>query len=725
MAFYFGGLHGNHLQTKDLTMYRIKIFFIIILTVFSATFSGTVRPSVTVKQDYQTGKFSHCTELRTAAENEDYKLVVYDETAVFGLENKSDGYIWWSSPVVDFDRTDIPAVEVENLRSSAVLRYGEVERRTDNNFLRSGSPACTSGVADIENGIRIDYDYDNFHFYVDYTLEKDHLKASLKTSEIVEKCSTDVATEITVAGSFGAADSTEKGYFVIPDGSGAVINFNNAKAQNNYRRKIYGDDLTAVPEKKRSVAEQIYLPVYAIVRENNAMLAVASKGDSNAFITAEVSGYNTCNFTFVLRNTDTYYVSGEKLTVFENGDIDCGDIEILYYPVSGKNVSYIDVAECYRNYLINECGVESRENDCSLYLNFNGGTEKKKSFLGIPFMCKQSVTGYSDAERILKEIDADNAVISYSNWTDNGIKNRPDTTAKPSGTLGGKKDFRQLKDFMENRNYEFYPTAENIEIYSCSGAVRVSGVYAKIPDYDLAYGMPDGYRKSRYLLSPEDFRKVMSEINKSYYGAGLNGLSVGKITSVLYGDYEKNKTTRFRAMENITGSLSEMDSDILADGANAYTLPYVNHIVNVPLNSSRYDIFDYDIPFYQTVLHGIIPYTSVAVNSSPDITDVLLMSAVTGSNLYYDLISCETDILKDTEYSYLYYANADYWTESISEHYNKILPVLKAVSNSTITGYSVENSGQLVTAEYSGGIMITADFEEKTITFNNDIIKLG
>ncbi len=706
-------------------MYRIKIFLVMILAVFSVTFSGKVSQSGTVMQDYQAGEFSHCADLRTATENDNYKLLVYDDTAIFGLQDKKNNYIWWSSPVEDLDETDISPVAVENLKSSAVLRYGEVEGRTDNNFLRSGSPACTAGVADIENGIRIDYDYEKFHFYVDYTLEKDHLKASLKTSGIVEKSGTDIAEEIIIAGSFGAADSTDKGYFVIPDGSGAVINFNN-KSGSTYKRRIYGDDLTAVPEKKISVTEQVYLPVYGIVRENNAMLAVASKGDANAFITAEVSRYNTCNFTFVLRNTDTYYMSDERLTVFESGGIDCGDIEILYYPVSGKNLSYVDIAECYRNYLINECGIEpvTKENYSPLYLNFCGGTEKKKSVMGIPFMRKQKLTGYSDAERILKEIDAENVVVSYSDWTDNAIKNKINTTAKPSGTLGGKKDFRKLKDFIDDRNYEFYPSAGNIELYSGLGTVRVSGVYAKVPDYDLAYGMPDNYRKSRYLLSPEKFGKIMSEINKSYSGAGLSGMSAGKITSVLYGSYGKNKITRFRAMENITESLSGMDINILADGANAYTFPYVKHIVNVPLNSSGYDIFDYDVPFYQIVMHGIIPYTSAAVNASPDITDTLLMSAVTGSNLYYDLISSETDILKDTEYSYLYYANADYWTETISEQYNKISPVLKAVSNSTIISYSVENSGHLVTAEYSDGTVITADFSEKTITFNDDIINL-
>lgn len=720
-------------------MNRIKIFLVMIFTVFSMTISGAGGYSAnTAIQDYKMGDFSHCTELRTVSENEHYRLLVYDETAVFGLQDKANGYIWWSSPADDFGKTELSPVSVENLKSSAVLRYGEIEKRTDNNYLRSGSAACTVGVTDIEDGIRFDYDYKSygFHFYIDYTLENDHLKASLKTSEIVEKNRTDIATEITVLGSFGASGSKEKGYFVIPDGSGAVINFDNRKSGSTYRRKIYGDDITAVQEKKYSVTEQVYLPVYGIVRENNAMLAVASKGDSNAFITAEIpeqSGYNTCNFTFVLRNTDTYYMSGnstERLTVFENGGIDCGDIEILYYPISGKYLSYVDIAGSYRKYLTDNCNVQpfTKKNYSPLYINFYGGTEKKKSFSGIPVMQKQPLTSYSDAANILKSINAENAVISYRDWTDNGIKNKIDTTAKPSYVLGGKKDFRKLENFIADRNYEFYPTAENIEYYSClrgiSGAMRVSGVYAKIPDYNIVYGTPDSYKKKRYLLSPEDFSEIIGKLSKNYSGAGFEGFSAGKITSVLYGDYGKNKVTRFQAMENVINSLSATDINILADGANAYSLPYVKHIINVPLNSSGYDIFDEDIPFYQIVMHGLIPYTSTAVNSSADIYDMLMMSAVTGSNLYYDLISSETDIIKDTEYSNLYYANSDYWTETISEQYNKISPLLKSVSNATISDYMVEDSGNLITAEYSDGTVIKADFTEKTITFNDDIINL-
>lgn len=735
---------------------RIKIFLICIIVTLSVTVSGSIYAENDVHREYSEifvyddTEFSHISGLRTAFENERFRLLVYDETAVFGLEDKSSGYIWWSSPVENVSDTEISQVAEEELQSSAVLRYGIPEKRSDNNFLRSGSSACKVNIMNIDGGIRLFYDYKSagFSFYVDYTLEKDCMKASLKTSEIVETNTSDIATEITLLGSFGASDNTENGYFIIPDGSGALINFNNGKTWTSpYSQRIYGDDTALVPKRRYSVKKQVYLPVYGIVKDDNAMLAVASKGDSNAFISAKVSGqsgsnYNTCNFTFILRSTDTYYTAGsnsERLTVFENGDIQCGDIEILYYPIAKKNVSYVDVAECYRNYLVNNCNVQKKENSAPLYVDLYGGTQRKKSVLGIPFMMKQSVTNYDGAKSILekfRESGVDDIVVSYKNWTDNGIKNKIDIRTKPSGTLGGKKDFTDFMNFIENNGFEFYPVSDNIYFSSGNGynsfsgtAVRVSGTYSKIPSYDLAYGIPDSFRKNKLLLSPECFSEVFSGIAENYLDEGFNGVSLGNVTTLLYGDYSKNKISRYDTMNIITENFSEIydsyNNGILADGANAYVLPYVNHIINVPLSSSGFDIFDEDIPFYQMVMHGIIPYTSTAVNGSPDAENLLLMSAVTGSSLRCDMIYEETGVLKDTELDYLYYANYEKWIDTISVEYKILRPVLQSINDSTIVDYIVENSGRLVTSVWSDGTVIKADFDKKTIDFNGNIIRLS
>ena len=167
-----------------------------------------------------------------------------------------------------------------------------------------------------------------------------------------------------------------------------------------------------------------------------------------------------------------------------------------------------------------------------------------------------------------------------------------------------------------------------------------------------------------------------------------------------------------------------LESGILADGANAYALPYVSHITNVPMTSSRFDLFNEDIPFYQIVMHGIIPYSTTAVNGDADSGNTSSYGCGYGKLSDYDMLYEETSILKDTEFDIYYYANYANWTETAAAEYRLIQPMLENVSESTITGYEVENDGKYITTSYSNGTVIKVDFEEKTIDFNGKVTDL-
>lgn len=683
---------------------------------------------------------------RYGAENESFRMLVDDENAVFGLENKNTGYIWWSSPLGAMHDDSATEILADGLRSSVILNYGIPENRSDKNTLRSNTDDCVMTVTDIENGVRVDYDFKKagFEFPVEYTLEEDYLRASLKVGDIREKKPANIVTEITLMETFGAASSEEEGYFVIPDGSGALIRFNNGRTmeQNAYKQPVYGSDITAVPQNRGAYTRQIYLPVYGIVKGDNALLAVAEKGDSNTSISAKISGqsntdYNMCSFNFTLRETDTYYMSGkqsQQFTVFEGGEIKSDDIEVRYYPISKENADYADIAARYREYLMEEKGVISRarENSAPLYIDLYGGVEKKRSVLGIPLTMKTAVTSYEQGKRILQELEndgVDEMVVSYKNWTNDGIKNKIDTDAKPSGTLGGRKAFKELMDYMEDKNILFYPVSDNRTFRGGNGyysftdtAIRVSGSYSRIVSYDRAYGMPDGSRKNMSLLSPNSYSGLFGDLSEGYEKAGLEGVSAGDMTTALYGDYSKRGASRYEAMKRLVKGYKELNSSmengILADGANAYALPYVSHIKNVPMTSSRFDIFDEDIPFYQMVIHGVIPYTTEAVNGSPDLSDMLLYAAETGSCLRYDMVYEQPGMLEDTEFDIYYYADSGSWMDEAAEAQRILKPILTSVSGAYITGRKTEHSGSRVTVEYSNGCVITVDHSEGWIEHN-------
>lgn len=678
---------------------------------------------------------------RFVTENDKLALYVDDDTAVIGLYDKAAEKMWWSTPEnVGHDKRATNTI-VDDLSSSLKMVYGEPEARSTTN-MRSKSDAKVK-VKDKSSGVKITYTFRKagITIPVTYTLEDDYLEARIETSEIEEDDTSQtgkLTTSLSIMSSFGAASSTDEGYFVIPDGSGALIRFNNGKTSaKSYTGYVYGSDITAVSLTEPAVTEQVYLPMYGIVNSDNAMMVVCTEGDSNAKLTASVSGqskssYNICGFDFTIRDSDTYYMSGDNntaLTVFEDGDIKTDAIALRYYPLETEEPDYGDIAEAYRNYLTEETGVEHTVDsaDPGLYLDFYGGTEKEKSILGVPVTMKTSLTSFKQAQDILENLasgGAENIRVQYHNWTNAGISGKVDYKAKAAGCLGGNGDWKDLLSYADSNGVTIYPTVDNKTFASGNGyftfadtTVRISGSYARIYDYNLAYGTQSTVNKPLSLLSPSTFTDIYAKLAENYSDKELSAVSLGSMTSALYGDYGKAAISRDKAQELLEGSyqtLSDKSIAMLADTANAYALSYIKEITDVPLQSSGFDLFDEDIPFYQMVMHGVKSYAATAVNASANPEETLLLSIATGSSLHYDMIGEETSILKDTNLDTLYYASAEDWTDPAAQGYAFSKAVLSGLGDQAITDY--ERDGNVITTTYENGTVVVTDLTEKTVS---------
>ncbi len=652
-------------------------------------------------------------------ENDNYHMVVDCKTALIALEVKETGFVWDCGDVL----------------YSSSLTYGNT---SDKNLktVHSDEKNCNINISDIDNGVIAVYNYNKIgiKYSVRYTLESDFVKAELKVCDIEEN-KNNIVFRISLLENFGSGDTNDTGYFVIPDGSGALINFNSRKNSKSYSKRIYGDDITAVSEKRIPDCEQIYMPCFGIVKNNNAILSVASKGDTNAFINADTGKDNICNFSFVVRDTDTFFMTGDsslKFTVFENGNIKSDDIEIRYYPVQSDekdNPDYSDIAKKYRDYIIETYNLEplKYKNYAPAYIDFYGGIQKEVSVLGFPVSKKISLTNYSQAKEILSVLcknNINNIVVSFNNWTDDGICCKTDINANPSKVLGGKDNFQSLFDYTSNNNIEFYPSSDNINFYdsfnTSKSSVRISGEYSKVVKYDYAYGVTDKTQKSMSLLSPKKIESIYNELALNYNVAGFKGISLNDLPSCLYGDYGKKKMSRFdtfKAIKRSCETLNEnLENKIIANTANVYTFPYLSHIKNVPLKSSGYDIFDDDIPFYQIVIHGIIPYSSKPVNGSPDTEDFIFQSIACGSCLSFNMIYENTSILQNTRLDKYYYANYYGWIDTAVSEFKFASDILENVSNCFIDKYSV--SENIITAVYSDGTVIKTDMNNKNVKVN-------
>ena len=273
-------------------------------------------------------------------ENDKIALYLDEENERLCLYVKASGRYWWTSPInVQADQTIIDTVkgtamknaQRKQIAASAAIRVGDLrqEKRTE-------SPAPVySNKAKVKwqknsDGVVATYNYvsDGVKLKIHYVLEDDNLYVYCDSDEIEEKNTSQVdgkvLTKIEFCPNFGAADSTATGYMIVPDGSGAVINYNNGKTEYaDYNQQVFGRDYTAVPITAPRTTQQAYMPVLATVSGSSGLVCVASDGESNVYAHAQVCGqekqaYNTCYFEFETRSSDSFFMSGDnsnKITV--------------------------------------------------------------------------------------------------------------------------------------------------------------------------------------------------------------------------------------------------------------------------------------------------------------------------------------------------------------------------------------------------------------------------
>lgn len=688
-------------------------------------------------------------DMELVTENSNLALYKNEKEATIALEDKNTGKIWWANPI-NADLSAGKKAQIQELKSGMTLVYGEPSKRRTT--IANSKAKGKAKFKNVTNGLKVTYTFSSagITIPVTYTLESDYLKLYVDTSEIEEKDADKIVCDLSFLTTFGAAEETEEGYYVVPDGSGAIINFNNQKTGLKvYSGKVYGRDITPISQTASAVTQQVYFPMYGIVKGNSGMMVVADKGDACASVNAYVAGqnktsYNTCYFDFEIRTDDDYLLGGDSnpLKVFEKRGILIPEIEIRYYPVSNEDksdIDYVDIADKYREYLMSdEYGVKVSDTvkNSSLYVDFYGGVMKQESILGIPVTVQHEATTFNEAKGILETLKAngaDNIVVNYNQWTTADIKEKVSDKAKAASKLGGTKDFKSLMSYAEANGISVYPAVDNLTFKSGGGyftvtdtAIRVSNAYSRQITYDLAYGIENKYYKSMSLLSPASYEKMFNNLAKSYSKAGLNNISVGSASTVLYGDYGRKAVSREMFKENLKEYYSMLQGSVgsvLADGANAYVLPYVDHITNVPLNSSKFDIFDQDIPFYQIVMHGIKPYSTTAVNGDAQIGDLILKAVASGSNLSFDLIAEEANELKDTRYDVYFYADSQYWTEDAANCYRFANDILSDVSDQRITSYKY-TADDVIETVYENGTKTVVNLSDRTVTKNGKVYSL-
>lgn len=725
-------------KLKGMVIMREKkflcILLIIILALSVGCSNGTGKKTIDTAEPIELDRSAiipGSDDFSLCSDNEYMSLYVQASSGAFYVVDKANQISWHSNPPGVEDNEDIKGLRKTNLQSQLLISYVGSNNNEENTNSHAGSRIKQGvRVASRENGFRACYDFKDLQIQIaiDVFLDGDRLRVEIPEDQILELGDYKLYS-LAPYPFFGAGAESDEGYILVPDGSGALIDFNNKKqGLLEYSQRIYGPDPTFTVTRQSRVTQQAYLPVLGIKRNNSGFMALIEKGaeyaNCHAFVSGHRGPYNGGYFSFQLRYTYSYSLDGvNDLRIYDKEDRVCSDISLSYFLLKDEKSDYNGMADRLRQYLVDSGLVEKKDLDTSLALDVIASTTESKYLLGFEKRSRLNLTSYDQLKEMIEDLGSegiDSLIIQYQQASQDSQKGRVTKTLKGAKGLGSKDEWTSLlalKDALVAPHVSFtrFSKAGNGVSKFFDASRSLSNALAKQQKHKLSTYYPDKDAKVSYLLSPKKVKELTDTFVSSLDKEPL-ALSLGDMGATLYSDYRKSdRYSRTDSLEANLDSLEALDKlagKLIAEGANMYALGYLDHIMSLPVASSRFSIVDREVPFYQLVLSGLIAYSSPSINleASPEIAFLKLLE--TGSIPQFTLYGHEDiDIIyTDTpEYLSSSYKDTKARIKAIYDEYSKALERLG--SRELVSHKYLQD--KVVEASYKGGASVIINYSDK------------
>lgn len=584
-----------------------------------------------------------------------------------------------------------------------------------------------------------------FDIVLEVTLEEGELKAHIPGGACVSHNSFYTIQEIDVLPNFGAVTAVqyEEGQILIPDGSGALADFNSYQADvKEYERPFYDNDYYKDYYFQPQYGEELYMPVFGMLygpedRTEKGFLAIVEEGDRNGWIHMKLasadmdsSKYNKVFASFELAQYSRVKINGAYSESSANYLVNAGTQKLdctVGYQFYGAGSGYFELAKGYQGYLMRSEGIERSYDDgaAKLYLEVVGALNITRRFVGIPYSSEYSMTDYRELLDMMKELEGTDYLMQYDGVFNSGWNGRMNNRARLSSSNGSRGDWRAVREYAEKKDIPLFLETSLTRVWESGNGFRASRQavrdYANEPADNSRYMPVMGIQYSSlydgkehdtyYILSPAYLGAVTDSFLKE--AADYGYLSVDDMAGMYYADYRFNG---FISGEQGDRVLEENLAKLSEGRTLALRNPHMDKIgygavaVDVSRESSDYITFAKTIPFKQLVMNGLIAYTTEDVNlSSRNPAYFVLQAAETGAYPKFILTAKNVDVLKDSDYSYLYSVQYPLLKEQMQEVYRECGEIRAVIGTSEITGHRCLGEGVYRTL-YATGTAVTVNY---------------
>ncbi|MBR1640027.1 MAG: hypothetical protein IJ688_11635 [Treponema sp.] len=579
-----------------------------------------------------------------------------------------------------------------------------------------------------------------FNLSVVYKLDGKNFIVDIPFSEISYKSKYPIV-QVSVLPYFAAAGTSDTGFMFVPEGSGAIINFNNGKTkQNGYYADVYGWDYAT--DRKALITEtRNSFPVFGVSYGDSSFIAIIEDSAEYAGITAEIAGklasYNYVRADYKMLHREQFEVTTRNTSAqysYEKGLPQNEKIHQIYTFVDSG--SYVDMAKEYRNYLF---AGEKKLSDSEIPFaaEIVGAIDKVQQVAGIPKNLPYALTTYSESERIINDIDEmgiKNANIKLSGIINHGIKQKILKHFKLIKTLGGKSAFNKMLKNTADTSANLYIDASVQTSYRSTlfdgfinyrdAAKFASDELAELNEYSPIWYGKMKTLDSYYLLSPKVISHNTDVLikNAKKYGLNISFRDNGYLLSSDFNDDRRVSRAEVKGQHvEKMNQIKENGTSIMINGGNAYAIKSSDFITNMTLHGNSYAILDELIPFYQIALHGYKRYAGLPINLSYETDQLILESAESGAGLYFVFMGAPEQKLQESNYTEYYSANFDGWKDNLASLYESYNKEIGKVKNSVISDYRHLNENVSETV-FDNGYKVLVNFGYVDFTTDDGVV---
>lgn len=500
----------------------------------------------------------------------------------------------------------------------------------------------------------------------------------------------------------------------------------------------------------KEITPAVYEDVETEYTEDRGFVAIIEEGDSLATISTNHSSnthkYNSVEMQFYPRPRDTMNLanvisvgSNSPFTVVSSRKF-VGNYKIRYIMLTDEKIAeekgigdyyaptWMGMAKAYRDYLVEKGDLtQLTKNDISddipLYLQTFGTLETVEKILSIPVNVMTPLTSFDNIKTIYDELSAsgvNNVKFRLTGYANGGMYSGAPYKLNWEKAVGGKDGYEDLVKYAEEKGFGLFPDFDFVYVRA-SEDKAFDGLSLK---KHAVRTINDQYTSKRYYsatkqtyigrfelaISPAYFTHFYNKLSENllkYYPEGYkSGISVATLGTDLNSDFDEDEPYNRDDSQGFTtdlfNTISKDFSEVMTDGANAFAWKYVDYIMNVPLDSSRYNRSSNAVPFIGVVLHSYVQMAGSPINMEGNIAYSFLKAIENGASLSFTICYQNYEKLKDDyQLSQYYSVRYDILKNDIIKYYKKLneltrdLQLIKIVGHEFLIGERVPDIDEI------------------------------